>query len=242
MSATRLPAPIASCSQCVIGQAAGVGHGQFCPFIDRARSASELIYLEGETASHVWFIKEGTVVLFRESGDQESEGRVRAVRFPGTFVGLEALVSESYIDSARASTDVVLCGATREGIDAWLGPKGTPERTALEVTLRAMCNDQIRRAAPDGNAVKRVAAWLSDEGPRSTTASLPRKLVADLLGMRPETLSRALAALAKQGAIESTRRTVRIIDQGLLMTLAGRDAESEQSSLDVRSEPLAAEG
>ncbi len=208
------------CATCAVGQASGVGAGAFCPFVDRHRRAGELLYLEGEPATHVWLVKEGTVVLRKEGGDAQAEGRVRAVRFAGTFVGLEALVSETYVDSARAATDVVVCGATKQGIDQWLGPRGTPARTALEVTLRATCADRVRSAPPDGNAATRVAAWLRDEGPRSGTAQLQRRLIADLLGMRPETFSRALATLSKRGAIEVTRTTLRIADEAVLADAA----------------------
>jgi CRP-like cAMP-binding protein len=216
-----------NCRNCEVGAASGVGGGQFCPFVDRSRRAGELIYVEGEPAEHVWFVKSGTVVLQRESYGHETEGHVRAVRFAGTFIGLEGLVNDVYVDTARASTAVVLCGATRRGMDAWLGPKGSPARTALEITLRANCADQVRRSATDGNATKRVAAWLCDEGPRATTATLPRRLVADLLGMRPETFSRALTRLSKVGAVVTTRTTVRIVDQDLLVRMAGRDLSND---------------
>ena len=210
-----------SCAQCEVGVASGIGQGQFCPFVDRRRSAGELLYLEGERADHIWFIKHGTVVLYRESGDKDAEGRAHAVRFNGTFIGLEALVSDHYADSARASSDVVICGATRDGMDAWIGPKGSPARTALEITLRSQAADNSRRA-PHGSTVRRVATWLLHEGPRGATAALPRKLVADLLGMRPETFSRALAVLTKKGAISTTRTTLSILDDDKLCELTGR--------------------
>ena len=143
--------------------------------------------------------------------------------FPGSFIGLELIVSPNYLDSARAETDVTLCGAPMQSVDSWLGAKGTPSRTALELTLRAACQDAPRRAARDGSAVERVAGWLCDEGPSGVTFTLPRQIVADLLGMRPETLSRALAELARKGAVLVTRLQIRIVDPALLHTIAGRD-------------------
>jgi len=208
------------CATCEIGAASAAGSGHFCPFVDRSRQAGELIYLEGEPANHVWFVKQGIIVLLRKGGENNAEGRVRAVRFPGSFIGLEAVVTDRYIDSARATTDAVLCGTTREGVDTWLGKKGAPARTALELTLRAESVDLPRRAPPDGNAVERVAAWLCEEGPRGETLTLPRRIVADLLGMRPETLSRAMAILAERGAIEVSRTNLRIVSENKLAELA----------------------
>lgn len=211
-----------NCAVCDVGRASGLGQGQFCPFVDRQRRRGELLYLQGEPASHVWFVKRGTVVLYREVGEGAAEGKAHAVRFAGSFIGLEALVSDRYADTAKATTDVVLCGATRAGIDAWLGPKGTPARTALEITLRSHTRDAAA-AARRGSAVQRVAAWLLDEGPRGEAGHLPRRLVADLLGMRAETLSRALAELTQRGAITTTRTTLRIVDLAELERAAGRD-------------------
>ena len=210
------------CSSCPIGAASTTERDNFCPFVDRVRQPGALIYLEGEPAHHVWFVKEGTVALLRKGGENNAEGCVHAVRFAGSFIGLETLVTGHYIDSARATTRVTLCGTTRVGVDAWLGARTSPARTALELTLRTLCADLPRRAPPDGTAVERVAAWLCDEGPRGVTISLPRKIIADLLGMRPETLSRALASLTRSGAITTTRTELEIVDDARLGELAGR--------------------
>jgi CRP/FNR family transcriptional activator FtrB len=181
-----------------------------------------MIYHEDEPGRRIWFIKRGTVVLVRDL-DGESEGHVRAVRFPGTFIGIEALISDQYTDAARAASNVTLCSIAREAIDTWLGPPEMPARVALELTLRAACTDRMRSAAPDGTAVQRLAAWLCDEGPRHVMAVIPRKSVADLLGMRPETLSRALAELVKRGAIESGRNRLSIVSVDRLREAAGRN-------------------
>jgi DNA-binding transcriptional regulator YhcF (GntR family) len=56
------------------------------------------------------------------------------------------------------------------------------------------------------------------------TLELPRRVVADLLGMRAETLSRALAELVQRGATATTRTTLRIVDSSALAMAAGRCA------------------
>ena len=203
--------------------ASTAGSKPFCPFVDRTRAAGELIYLEGEPAQQVWFVKQGTIALLRKGGENHAEGRVRAVRFAGSFIGLETLVTDRYLDSARATTNVILCGTTRAGLESWLGPRDTPARTALELTLRAQCWELPQRAPPDGSAVERVAAWLCEEGQRGATLTLPRHVIADLLGMRPETLSRAIATLADRGVIAATRSEIAILDGTRLGALAARD-------------------
>ncbi len=207
---------IASCSSCPCGKAAGVRYGGRCPLVDRKRGRDELLALEGEAAHTVWFIKRGTVVLSRSAAD--GVDRPRAVRGPGSFVGLEALIRTSYSDSARTSEPSVVCGIAREGLDAWFGPKGTPVRMALEQTLIADADDRPRAAAADGTATQRVARWLLAEA--SDTSHVPRQVTAALLGIVPETLSRALARLHDDGAIVVTRQSVTVRDRARLDELA----------------------
>jgi CRP-like cAMP-binding protein len=207
--------PVRSCAECEVGIAAGVGRDRLCPFSDRKRPAGDLLFGEGEVASHVWFVKAGTVALYRHE-------RVRAVRFPGTFVGLEALVSDTYIDSARAASAVTVCGLPRRAVDQWLGPAGTIPRTALEVWLGSECEDRLRRSSSDGTAVERLAAWLCEERPQAIMEVLPRKLIADLLGMRPETFSRALRTLAGRRLIRVQRYRLTVLDWKALQRIGAR--------------------
>lgn len=214
------------CSTCQVGRASGVGAGQFCPFIERKIRVGELIYRAGDDAARVWFVRSGTVVLSRSPSEGDgSDERARAVRFAGSFLGLEALVAPSYIDTARASSNVSLCGATVQGVDVWLGPRGTPARTALELTLKSASQDRPRASASDGNAISRFARWLLEDVPRDVPLQLPRRAVAELLGMRPETLSRSIATLSERGAIASTRTSLRIIDESLLAAAVERPAQ-----------------
>lgn len=210
----------AACARCPIGKAAGVGQGGRCPMSDRPRAAGTFLYSEGETVDKVWFVKQGTVVLSREADDRRGRGVAWAIRRAGTLLGVEGLVRRTYLDSARAVTDVTLCSASREEIEAWVDAREPAARALLDLVLRAQAHDFPRRARSEGNAVKRVARWLLDEGPESA-AGIPRTVLAELLGMLPETLSRALAALVARGALETTRRSIRIAGVEALNEAAG---------------------
>lgn len=205
-----------TCESCGIGHASGIGAGGFCPFVTQAYRAGDELYVEADPVHHVWFVKQGTVVLSRRRSDERGD-RVRTVRFAGGFVGIEALVSPVYIDTARVASGAVLCQAPVQGFEQWLGSKDLPARTALEASVQAMVADLPPRAAADGSAEQRVAEWLTHEC--QNTLQLPRRVIADLLGMRPETLSRALASLAARGAIAVTRTDLRIMDEQALETI-----------------------
>ena len=179
-----------------------------------------MVYLEGYAAHTIWFVKRGTVLLSRAGDDGADHPRL--VRGPGTFIGLEALIRPTYADSARTTVPTILCGTSREAFDAWLGA-GTPARMALEQVLHATIADPPRGASADGPATRRVARWLLDAG---TPPQLPRHVVASLLGMAPETLSRALATLRHDGAIAVTPRGLQIQDRARLARFAQRLREA----------------
>lgn len=212
--------PITNCATCPAGRASGVGRGGRCPFVARLRPAGSYVYFQGEPADVVWFVKKGTVVLSRSPGDVAGEDSAHAVRRVGSFIGIEALVSPTYLDSARVTEDATLCGTSRENASLWLGPPETPARITLEQVLRASYAEAPRAAGADGSAVQRVARWVLEEARDGRAPSLPRHIVANLLGMVPETFSRALAQLSRRGAIDLTRKLIRVKDPDTLRDLA----------------------
>jgi CRP-like cAMP-binding protein len=219
----KKPEPITSCETCPVGVASGVLEGEPCGFVDRIRRPGESLYLEGEPVDRVWFIRHGSVALLREAGERQGEGVAWTVRSAGAVLGLECLARTSYVDSARALSCVRLCVASQQHFVSWLANRADAARTTLELVVAAGCYDAPRPSRSDGTALERVARWLIDESPRRNGGGLPRRVVAQLLGMLPETLSRALAELARRGAIELTRRKITIRDVDALAAAAGAD-------------------
>jgi CRP/FNR family transcriptional regulator len=205
---------ITSCASCPVGRAAGVGTGGRCPFVNRSHAAGTRLYVEGEVARTVWFVKRGTVLLSRRGCDGDE--RPRAVRGVGNFIGLEAAVQPCYADSARTTEATVLCGIVKGDLDRWLGPRDAPARVALEQQLFSECRDTPRTTRAHGTARQRIARLLLDD----VAPHIERQDLAQLLGMVPETLSRALAALRDAGAIELTRRTIKVRSRQRLESLA----------------------
>lgn len=123
------------CDDCPVGRASGVGRGQFCPFVTHEVQHGRVLCRAGDPATHVWWIKRGVVALSRG----RDTDRLAALRLPGSFVGLEGLIGDSAVATARPFTRVSLCRATRDGFRAWLGQD--PERLAL--VLRAALTDPL---------------------------------------------------------------------------------------------------
>lgn len=131
-----------ACSDCPIGRASGLGRGQFCPFITREYARGELLCTAGAPATHVWMVKRGVVGLGLSSAEPD---RLDTLRLPGTYVGLECLLGDRYLATARTVARTTLCSATRDGFRRWA--RESDERLAL--VLRAALRDSILPCHPD---------------------------------------------------------------------------------------------
>lgn len=126
--------PIDRCTDCPIGIASGEGRGQFCPFIPRDLRAGDVVFEQDTEPHHVYFVRRGLVELTRARDRRESCAHEVG---PGRYVGVEAMMPgrHAYSHTARAKSDAILCTASTEGIDQWLGPTESPARTALTIVL-----------------------------------------------------------------------------------------------------------
>ena len=226
MGQTSRELEVTACTRCPVGMASDVAAGGRCPFVPRRRGAGAVLHLAGDGVDRVWFVKSGTVLVTRSIDDEQIEGAPWAIRRPGSFLGLEGLVRSDHVDSARALTDVTLCGASLSIVKDWLDRRSAAARVLLDAALRAGTRDRPLRGNADGTAPRRAAAWLLENASEASTEGIPRRVLAGLLGMRPETLSRALGVLAAQGAIRHDRRTVTIVDRAQLQSVARRGRAS----------------
>ncbi len=211
-------ASISPVATCPCSKTPEVGLDGRCPLVDQRLRRGEYLFREGEPATAVWFVRRGCVVLTRSSR-QGRAATPHAIRRVGTFLGLEGLVRSTYLDSARATAATLVGTATREVADAWFS-QGGAARMALEQMLRAECCDAPRSCQAEGSALERVARWVLSEAARGPHPPVPRRDAAGLLGIVPETFSRALGQLAQAGAIEVSRRSLRVCDPAALRRAA----------------------
>ena len=156
--------PIA-CGDCAIGRASGAGRGQFCPFITRSYQPGQLLCLAGDPVERVWFVQQGVIGLSRSRAGSQA-GQFDALCVPGGIIGLECLFGGHHVRSARALSNARLCGATRDGLHAWL--LGSDERAAL--VMRALLADPVLVEHAGRMACLRLGqdedrAAISDAGP-----------------------------------------------------------------------------
>lgn len=201
-----------SCVDCPIGGK----HRAACPFALRTSQRGEYLFLEGELADRLWFVRRGVVLLGRNRGERHE---ARAVRRAGSFVGLETIANIPYADSAYTATRSIVCAASQEALDPWL-----PEASefVLKSVVRSQAADFPRYAA---STLRRLARWLYDELPSDLPNQISRSEAAGVLCMSPETLSRGLAALQDMGAIAVHARRITLGDAKLLEKAASCDDE-----------------
>lgn len=226
--ARRVPLPVTPCAgvrRCPIGQAASCATGGRCPMTSRAVAAGVTLAIEGAPANRVYYVLDGSVALLREAGDRHGAGVPWTVRRDGSLLGAEALVQDPYCDTAVTLTDTTVCVAERDALKGWVDEVGVAAARALmELAIRAHVDDGPRPSSAEGTAVQRVACWLADEGRGGVAPAIPRAMAAGLLGMLPETFSRALAALSSRGVITVSRKEIRVIDARRLLALAESSA------------------
>jgi CRP-like cAMP-binding protein len=160
---------------------------------------------------------------------------VRSLKGPGSVLGLEALLGSDYRSTARAETDAKVCVMQAERFRDWVAT--TP---ALALALLRRCVDESTSPASRnvrGSSLARVAAYVLKAAPSETGPALrampttPRwRVVADLLDMRPETLSRCLERLETMGALRRANGKVTVVRKDLLADVAGETQNREISA------------
>ena len=190
-----------------------------CQFVPRPYRRGTTLFVEGEVSSTVWVVKTGLVALLRAEGEENGAGRAVAVRGPRSIVGIESLIASAYRHTATIAIDARLCAISSDRFAEWMGPKSSPAYVALAQEIQTSIDDERRIPRSTGSATRHVIDWLLGEM-MTLPLETPREIVADLLGIRPETLSRILAKLARSRAIELSRTSVKIRDRELLAHFA----------------------
>lgn len=137
------------------------------------------------------------------------------------MLGLESVLDRAMPYEVRALTDVVLCFLDVASFKTWIGPLDSPLGSALCFSVEEAIRRVGERHAVEGTALRRVARFLAETTQENDgqAPEIPLGVLANVLAMRPETLSRALADLRQAGAL-GRGRSVRVVDQEKLRLAA----------------------
>ncbi len=211
--------PVTDCSACSLGNAS---QGR-CRLTPTTREAGATLCAQGERPRSIFFVKEGFVALSAVS--PRGTELVLTLRGPTSLLCTEALHAEPSPFEVRALSRVKLCGISGDALAQWVGPEKSPARVVLDLLLSEskMQRDEVNWR--QGDCLSRVARFalaharfLADR-----PNAVRKQVVARLLGMRPETLSRCLTRLERDGVLDASRG-VRVLDARRLAAIALEDA------------------
>ena len=214
-------APINDCTACSLGVAS---QGR-CRLTPTTRESGATLCAQGERPRTVYFIKEGFVSLSAVS-PRGSEVAL-TLRGPTSLVCTEALHNDPAPYEVRALSRVKLCGISGDALSQWVGPDKSPARAILDLLLAEgkLQRDEVNYR--QGDCLSRVARFalaharfLADR-----PNAVRKQMVARLLGMRPETLSRCLTRLERDGVVDASRG-VRVLDARRLAAIAMEDVNA----------------
>jgi len=210
--------PVTDCQACSLGIAS---QGR-CRLTPTTREPGATLCAQGERPRTVYFVKEGFVALSAVS--PRGTELVLTLRGPTSLLCTEALHGEPSPFEVRALSRVKLCGISGDAMAQWIGPEKSPARVVLDLLLAEsrMQRDEVNWR--QGDCLSRVARFalaharfLADR-----PNAVRKQVVARLLGMRPETLSRCLTKLETDGLIDASRG-VRVLDAARLATVAAEE-------------------
>jgi CRP-like cAMP-binding protein len=148
--------------------------------------------------------------------DEKGDEIVSYLRGPGGLVGLERLLDLVVPYQLWALTDVHYETVSIDHIKQWMGEAVTePAKGLVRSALEATGSAVRERSTLHGRVITRVSKLLAEAQTGDGTLRLPRFVMARILSMRPETLSRALKELEERGAITLKPR-LKIVNHDLL--------------------------
>ena len=214
-------APVSDCNACTLGLASA---GR-CRLTLASRESGATICAQGERPRNVYFVKEGFVSL--SSVSPRGAELLLSLRGPTSLLCTEALQGEASAFEVRALSRVRLCGIGGDAMMQWIGPERSAGRVVLDLLLAEGRQQRDEVNWRQGDCLSRVARFalaharfLADR-----PTAVRKQVVARLLAMRPETLSRCLTRLEKEGVVDASRG-VRVLDQRRLATIALEDGSA----------------
>lgn len=214
-------APVNDCNACSLGIAS---QGR-CRLTPTTREAGATLCAQGERPRTAYFVKEGFVSLSAVS--PRGSEVLLTLRGPASLLCTESLHAEPSPYEVRALSRVKLCGIAGDQMSGWIGPEKSPARAILDLLLAEgrLQRDEVNYR--QGDCLSRVARFalaharfLADR-----PNAVRKQVVARLLGMRPETLSRCLTRLERDGVVDASRG-VRVLDPRRLAAIAMEDANA----------------
>ncbi len=183
------------------------------------------VHAQGEAGGAVFTVRSGIVRFERVT----SSGECRIVRLAGvgTLIGQEALLRAPYAEDAVACTPLEVCRIPVETVE-----RNCAQHPALRRELMRRWQSALEAAGEwnaelaRGHARRRMLKLMAQLQQLSADGSsiwLPsRQEMSDMLGVAPETASRLVSHLRREGVLQVASLTEARVDAGRLATALQR--------------------
>jgi CRP/FNR family transcriptional activator FtrB len=174
---------------------------------------SVILAHEGEKPNFLHVLVDGSVELFSTSRGRETT--LSLLTPPGAFILAAVVLDQLYLKSARTLENCTVVLIPAEAVREAFNKDPTFARSVvaeLAVRYRSLVKDLKNQRLRTG--LERLANWILAHneqigGPGAFTLPMEKKALANLLGMRPENLSRAFGELVCLGVkIEGATLTI----------------------------------
>jgi len=185
----------------------------------------QTIFLEGDEGSGFYVVKTGKVKIFKLSPDGKEQ--ILHIFGPGEpFAEVPVFAGQRFPANAEALEESRLFFFPRAGFLDLIR-----RHPSLALNMLAVLSRRLRQLAGlvEDLSLKEVPARLAayilyqserQQGVPEFNLEIAKGQLASLLGTIPETLSRILAKMVKEGLIESSGPRIKIINKGGLQELA----------------------
>jgi CRP-like cAMP-binding protein len=192
---------------------------------DQVFDRGQIIFSEGDDGNGFYVVVSGRVKIFKLS--PEGKEQILHIFGPGDPFGEVAVFAGQHFPAnAEAMESSQIFFFPRESFSDLI--KNNP---SLALNMLAILSKRLRRFANliDDLSLKEVPGRLAAhllylsgqaEGTEQLELNITKTQLASLLGTIPETLSRILGKMSKQGLIESDGRRIKILDREALEELA----------------------
>ncbi|MCS6891352.1 MAG: Crp/Fnr family transcriptional regulator [Rhodovarius sp.] len=170
-------------------------------------AAREVLFREGDEATHIVMLVRGTAKLSRQLPDGKQQ--VLGFRFDGDMLGFTT--GPCFIADAEMLTDGVICRVSRRDFEAMLARYPVLQRRLIDLCAQELAATQEQLVTVGRRqAEQRVAAFLLSlaqaqkargASPQAFEMPMTRAEIGDLLGLALETVSRAFSALRRRGLV-----------------------------------------
>lgn len=187
----------------------------------------EKIYHEGDYANYLYFVIEGKVKCYKT--DTFGKEYVIEIIEPGNFFGYTTLFeNKDYTETAVAMTDCIIGVISKQDFLVHIQHNNftandmirmlTSNIREREKKLLQLAYSPVRERVAD--ALLKHKEKSTDKNTNSYCTQISREDLAGIVGTSKESLVRILSDLKKEGIIESSGRTIRILDETSLKRTA----------------------